>query len=299
MTSGFDSKPLVAVVGYGRVGRVLVRAFVRAGYPVAGVAARRRPDDRRLNLFKWLNETGIKVAQRVAGLPDEVDFLVLCVGDSQIGGLAEEIIARDGFKLGTVVAHTAGAISTKPLEPVRVCGCLPLAWHPLQTFTGDEGPELLEGVTFGIDGDPAAVDLGSRIARDLGGVPFRVPPELKTLYHLGGVFACNLMAALVGISQELFREVGMDEKRSLQAVGPLIEVTARNIARKGVMEAVTGPLKRGDDVTIASHLETLKNFPEAAAVYRLLSRSLLAQLTKDEDGSPHTSRLDELLADPD
>ncbi len=282
-----NQKPPVAVVGYGKVGRVLARAFHRAGYPVAGVVARRRPDD------PWLSETGITVIEGIDGLPDEVGFLVLCVRDSQIEPLAGEVVARGGFMPQAVVAHTAGAVSAGPLEPVRRCGALPLAWHPLQTFTGDEGPELLEGITFGIDGDTAAVELGERVARDLGGIPFSVPPGMRPLYHLGGVFACNLMASLVGISQDLLKEVGMDEERSLRALGPLIKATASNIVRRGLPDAITGPLRRGDDRTIASHLETLKEYPEAAAAYRLLSRVLLECLGE----VLNRERLNDILTD--
>jgi len=69
----------------------------------------------------------------------------------------------------------------------------------------------------------------------------------------------------------------MNEKRSLQALGPLIRATAHNIARKGLPDAITGPLKRGDVGTIAAHLNRLAANPDADAVYRLLSRILLGK----------------------
>ena len=269
--------PSIAVVGYGRVGRVLVRAFKKRGYPIVGVVVRRPTGD------PWLKRSRIKVYASVAELPDETRFLVLALRDGQIAEATREIIARKRFKRGTVVAHTAGALSSAVLEPVRLVGCLPLAWHPFQTFTGDEGPELLEGITFGIDGDPAAVRLGEKIAHDLGGIPFPVPPESRAMYHLGAVVSCNLMPALAALSQELLEEAGMDRSRSLQALGPLIEATARNIARKGLPEAITGPLKRGDAETIAKHLKVLEHHPEACKIYKALSRVLLEQIPEVKD----------------
>jgi len=192
-----DQKSSVAIVGYGRVGRVFARAFVQRDYRLQGIVTRRPPED------LWLAAAGIVAVRKLRDLPDDIDFLLLCVRDGELAGLADGIVRRGGFRDGTMIAHTAGAVSAAVLEAVRGVGGLPLACHPLQTFTGDEGPELLEGITFGMDGDPAAVKAGGRIARDLGGTPFRVPPELRPLYHLGGVFACNLMAALAAISQDL------------------------------------------------------------------------------------------------
>jgi len=261
----------VAIVGYGKVGRVLARGFAGRGYRLFIVAHKPHPDS-------WLTRRQKRVVNRIAELPADMDFVVLCVRDRQIPVLANEVVKRDGFRRGTVVCHTAGALSADVLAPIRKVGCLPLAWHPLQTFTGDEDADLLKGITFGIDGDPKAVRVGEKMARALGGKPFRVPPELRPLYHLGGVFACNLMAALGGISQDLLKEVGMDERRSLAALAPLIRTTAQNISRKELPDAITGPLKRGDVETIAAHLKVLERHPLAGEIYRVLSRSLLHRL---------------------
>lgn len=244
-------KPTIAIIGYGKVGRVLVRAFNATKYPLR---------------------------QGLTNLSSDVDFVVLSVPDRYIGQVADEIVARRELRAGTVVAHTSGSLSTEPLESVRTIGALPLAWHPLQTFTGSEGPELLHGITFGIEGDPEAVEIGEEIARDLGGIPFRTTPGLRPLYHLGAVFSCNLMAALVGMSLDLLGEAGMDEETALQALKPLLSQTLDNIVRLGLPQSITGPVSRGDDQTIRSHLDILSQYPQAQTIYRLLSRELLDRL---------------------
>ena len=120
--------------------------------------------------------------------------------------------------------------------------------------------------------------MGERITRDLGGIPFRVPPEMRAVYHLGAVLSCNLVAALVGESVDLLKAAGMDESRAFQALEPLMSATISNIAHLGLPDAVTGPLKRGDAATIARHLDVLARFPEAEKIYRLLSLTILRQL---------------------
>ncbi len=270
------SKPTIAIVGYGKVGSVLAKAFVVADYTLSGLVIRHRQRD------AWLDSLRLPVVDKIADLPAGTDFLVLCVRDAQIEDLVMEITDRGGFHEGTVIAHTAGAVSAEPLEPVREVGALPMCWHPMQTFVGGEEPDLFNGVTFGIDGDSEAVELGERIARDLGGIPFRIPPDKRRLYHLSAVVACNLMSGLVSMAVRLLCDSGMTEAQALQTLGPLIRKTARNIAEKGLPDAISGPLKRGDEKTIKAHLEVLEDYPDMGMVYRLLSRELLDRLAKDQ-----------------
>ena len=265
-----------AIVGYGKVGNVLSKALVQKGYPLAGVVLRQRRRD------VWLESLRVPILDNIADLAKEVDFVVLCVRDRQIQELAHAIVECGGFKTGTVVAHTAGAVSSEIVNAVREVDALPLTWHPMQTFIGDDDSRLLQGVTFGIDGDPIAVEIGERIARELGGIPYHVPPGKRAVYHLSAVIACNLMSGLFSMAMKLLGEAGMDENRAQQTLSPLIARTARNIAEKGLPQAISGPHRRGDEGTILSHLDILKKHPEIEMVYRWLSIELIEQLDSEE-----------------
>ncbi|MDP8241123.1 MAG: DUF2520 domain-containing protein [Candidatus Hatepunaea meridiana] len=269
--------PRIAVVGYGKVGKVLVKAFIQAGYELTGIVvscSAKKPalKDGRLLFF-----------DKIVQLPDETDFIVLCVRDFQIEGLAKEIVTRKGFHAGTVIAHTAGAVSAEILAPVRDVGALPLSWHPMQTFVGGEDADLLCGVTFGIDGDPEAVSLGEELAIKIGGIPFIVPPDKRTTYHLGAVMACNLMSGLVSMAMQLLKEAGMNDKRAMEALSPLIVKTAQNLSRIGLPDSISGPLRRGDEKTIGLHLDILEKHPDLNVVYRVLSRELLRRLGNEDN----------------
>ena len=267
-----SKKPRIAVVGYGKVGGVLTRAFIKAGYPLAGVVVSHWNED----LFP--DGERLPVTDTITNIPAATDFVVLCVRDHQIPGLVEEIVSRGGFKPGTVVAHTAGAVSAKVLEPVRTVDALPLAWHPMQTFVGGEEPGLLEGVTFGLDGDSEAVEFGMKLTADLGGMSFIVPPDNRPLYHLAAVLACNMMAGLAGMAIHLLRDAGMSEVQGMRALGTLMTRTAQNLAHRGLPESISGPHRRGDIETIKSHLDILDNYPNESVIYRLLSLELIERL---------------------
>ncbi|MBM3326985.1 MAG: DUF2520 domain-containing protein [Calditrichaeota bacterium] len=324
----------IAIVGFGKVGRVMARAFKAKGFDIAGIVARAPFESLEFNLVP-----------AIADLPADVDFLLLCVRDGQIEEVAKDIIEwrirfpprlRGGARGGVssvadpaqsgegkpgcqssavdsasesaidydestagslsvacldsrlhendaphahlIVAHTAGAISAEVLAPLREVNTAVMAWHPLQTFTGDEGAELLEGVTFGIDGDDEAVSVGEALALKLDGKPLRIETDKRALYHLGAVFACNFLAALAGISLDLLKKAGIDERRALEALSPLLTATVGNIARKGLPDAITGPVRRGDVETIQKHLALLKPYPEVEKLYRELNAELTKRL---------------------
>ena len=52
---------------------------------------------------------------------------------------------------------------------------------------------------------------------------------------------------------------------------------------KGAREALTGPVSRGDDITVKKHMDILQN--EEVEIYRLLSLRLLklSNLSEEED----------------
>ncbi|NQT35576.1 DUF2520 domain-containing protein [bacterium] len=271
-----NQKQKVAIVGLGKVGSVLLKGLMKSGYLISGLVTGSRSTRSDLNGFNF------PVHERIADLEKSIDFIILSVAENRIADLSAEIVKRGGFHPSTVVAHTAGALSSSVLESVREVGALPLSWHPMQTFVGGEGAELLEGITFGIEGDSEAVERGSELAVDLGGFPYIVPPGKHTIYHLGAVVACNLMSGLAGIAVRLLNDAGMTDARAMQALGPLMSRTAQNISDKGLPDAISGPHRRGDEKTINEHLRILEDYPEIGEVYNCLSRELLKRLGEDE-----------------
>ena len=78
-------------------------------------------------------------------------------------------------------------------SPLAALGCIPLAIHPAMTFTGaDEDIARLADTCFGIT---AADEIGYAIAQSLvleiGGEPFGVREDARTLYHAALAHASN------------------------------------------------------------------------------------------------------------
>ena len=85
-----------------------------------------------------------------------------------------------------VALHVSGVASAAALEPLRSAGSAIGGFHPLRAFPAPERcVEEAAGVFFALDGDPAAIALGQRLAAafggtcrvDLGGAAPALPPR--------------------------------------------------------------------------------------------------------------------------
>jgi predicted short-subunit dehydrogenase-like oxidoreductase (DUF2520 family) len=131
----------------------------------------------------------------------------------------------------------------------------------------------------------AADEVGYAIAQSLvleiGGEPFRVREDARTLYHAALAHAGNhvitvlldaveaLRSALWG--QELLgQEIVGDAPGGLaeRVIAPLARASLENALQRG-QAALTGPVARGDAAAVTRHLRALTEVdPELAQAYR-------------------------------
>lgn len=298
----------VGIISAGRVGTALGVALERAEHVVVACSAisatSRRMAERRLP------DTPVLPVPEVA---DSAELLLLTVPDSELPGLVAGLAATGAVRRGTIVAHTSGANGVRVLAPLTDQGCVPLAIHPAMTFTGaDEDIVRLAESCFGIT---AADEIGYAIAASLvleiGGEPFRVREDARTLYHAALAHGSNhivtliadalsaLRAALAGqelLGQELVGDApgGIAER----VIGPLARAALENTLQRG-QAALTGPVARGDAAAVAAHLAALDDVdPMLAQAYcadslRTAQRSHAPQEVVDvltdwsRSGGPH------------
>ncbi len=256
----------VGIISAGRVGTALGIALERADHVVvacSAISARsRRLAQRRLP------DTPVLPVPDVAG---RAELLLLTVPDSELPGLIRGLAATGAVRRGTIVAHTSGANGCAVLTPLTEQGCVPLAIHPAMTFTGaDEDILRLSEACFGIT---AADEVGSAIAQalvlEIGGEPFGVREDARTLYHAALAHGSNhavtliadaltaLRAALQG-EELLGQETVGDAPGGLaeRILGPLVRAAVENTLQRG-QAALTGPVARGDSRAVAAHLAAL------------------------------------------
>jgi predicted short-subunit dehydrogenase-like oxidoreductase (DUF2520 family) len=166
-------------------------------------------------------------------MPD-ADIALLCVPDSAIAAVA--FAARPHARL---VAHVSGAT---PLTDVD------FSLHPLQTFTGKETTEVFHGIGMAVDGrTPEALEVAEALARAIGANPVVVDDTRRATYHAAASFASNFVLTVLDAAEHLAKDAGVDRAH----LEPLVRRTVDNWAASGAASALTGPIARGDEATVA------------------------------------------------
>lgn len=211
------------------------------------------------------------------------DLLLLAVPDGALAGVAEALAARPQ---ASVVLHTAGAFDAlvlAPLAPGSAVGTL----HPLKAFPCPlPDPAEAHRTFFALDGDPAALDLGRRLAEAWGGVAAEVPPAARPLYHLAATWAAGGVVTLVALAGEIGERLGLPPE---VAAGYLeLARGALAAADDGPAERfLTGPVARGDAPAVARLLDALAAFaPEKLPLALELARETLRQHARGVEPGP-------------
>ncbi|MGV0644821.1 Rossmann-like and DUF2520 domain-containing protein [Mycolicibacterium sp. XJ879] len=268
----------IGIISAGRVGSALGVALERAEHVV--VACNAISHVSRDRASRRLPDTLVLPVDEVAA---RAELLLLTVPDTELAGLVSGLATTGVVRPGTIVVHTSGANGVAVLAPLTKQGCIPLAIHPAMTFTGaDEDIDRLPEACFGIT---AADEVGYAIAQSLvleiGGEPFRVREDARTLYHAALAHASNhlvtvvldaleaLRSALWG--QELLGQELVDNAPggiAERVVGPLARASLENALQRG-QAALTGPVARGDAPAVAGHLQALAEVePQLEQAYR-------------------------------
>jgi predicted short-subunit dehydrogenase-like oxidoreductase (DUF2520 family) len=278
----------VAIVGAGRLGRVLGRSLHRVDWKIAAVVARSEASARSA-------VRSIGAGYALAGISSRVlhaNTILITTPDDAISEVAAKLarVGRNEWR-GKTVLHTSGALDASVLAPLARCGAFTGALHPMQTFSARNSPPL-EGVVFAVQGDHRAQRVARRIARAVGGVPVALRGDVKAVYHAAGNFASPFLLVIIECAMRLLMDTGFSRRRAKMALLPLVRQTIANFERLGAKESWTGPISRGDFATVARHAAALSTKPveirQAYAALARLSARLLAP--RPEQLLPHLAR---------
>jgi predicted short-subunit dehydrogenase-like oxidoreductase (DUF2520 family) len=272
-------RPTIALVGPGNLGRVLGLALHAAGYRIDEIVSRDAPDSRK-RARALARQVGAHAATYAkAQLASEIIWL--CVSDDAIAPTAAILAKRASWK-GKIALHSSGARSSRELATLARQGAAVGSLHPMQTFVR-ASRATLAGVSFAVEGDPAAIRAGRRIARDLGGSVFTIRPEAKVLYHAIGSFCSPMIIATLATAERIAQAAKIPPAAAKRIMHPILQQTIANFLAKGPAAAFSGPINRGDINTIRKHLEALGDVPGAREIYRALARSALRTLPVREE----------------
>jgi predicted short-subunit dehydrogenase-like oxidoreductase (DUF2520 family) len=274
MLPGMAAKPRVAIVGAGNFGSAVALALRQAGYAIEAVIARDRGESLSGESLKKARKLAKQVGARASDDLSAVraEWIWFCVPDAEIARAAKSLAKKIEWK-GRVALHSSGALTSDELAVLRRRGAAVASVHPLMTFVQGSRPSLA-GVSFAVEGDPAAVRAARRAVRDLGGCAYPIRKKDKAAYHAWGTFASPLFTALVATTEQVAGLAGVNRKAARQRMIPILLQTLANYATFGAADGFSGPIVRGDADTVKRHLRVLRGTP-AAEVYLALARAAL------------------------
>jgi predicted short-subunit dehydrogenase-like oxidoreductase (DUF2520 family) len=199
------------------------------------------------------------------------DLALLTVPDDVLPGLVAGLAATGTALAGRLLAHTSGRHGLAVLEPAVRAGALPLALHPVMTFTGRRDDlDKLAGSPFGVTAPDALRPVAEVLVMEMGGEPVFIDDEHRELYHAALASSANHLVTLVNQATDLLRQAGVEQPARM--LSPLLYAALDNALRLGD-DALTGPVARGDADTVASHIAALRQAaPEALPAYLALAR---------------------------
>jgi predicted short-subunit dehydrogenase-like oxidoreductase (DUF2520 family) len=273
--------PAFALVGPGRAGSTVALALAARGWRPVAVAGRTVDAASTRAVAARLGVPAVEVAD----VGRDADLVIVATPDAGIADAAT-VLAPE-LRRGALVVHLSGASTLHELDGIVLArpdvevGSL----HPLQSLPageagrGDGGFAVrrrkagaCDGAKMDADrlaGSWCAVEGSARVewlALSLGMRPFRLDPADRARYHAAACIASNHLVALLGQVERLAAATGVP----FEAFLPLVRGTLANVDELGPAAALTGPVARGDDETVARHADALP--PEERETYLTLVR---------------------------
>jgi predicted short-subunit dehydrogenase-like oxidoreductase (DUF2520 family) len=163
------------------------------------------------------------------------DAVLLCVPDDQIARAARF------FPADALVGHCSGATGLDVLAPHES-----FSLHPLMTVTA-QGARFA-GAGAAIAGSSTrALRLAGQLAEALEMNAVVIVDENRATYHAAASIASNFLVTLQAAAERVAASAGVPP----ELLVPLVRATVENWAALGPERALTGPVARGDETTVA------------------------------------------------
>ena len=188
-----------------------------------------------------LRDAGLEVEGPLGrGAQPEAPVVLLTVPDGEIRAAAEATAAQ-------LIGHCSGATTLEVFGDREG-----FSLHPLMTV-----PE--HGATFAGAGcavagtSDRALEVARGLASALQMTAVEVPDEDRAAYHAAASIAANFLVTLEGAAERLAATAGVPR----ELLVPLARAALENWAANGAELALTGPVARGDEATIARQREAI------------------------------------------
>ena len=256
------------IIGCGRVGRTLARLWAQDGtFTIQDVLDRGLEQSQAAVAF-----IGQGRAADAVGQMRGAEAWMLTPPDDQIVACCTALAASGLLAAGNVVFHCSGALPSRDLAPAAARGAVVASVHPLKSFADPAiAVQTFRGTHCAAEGDATALAVLRPAFERIGGSVSEIDPGFKTIYHAASVIVCNYLTALLETGLRCYQKSGFERETALRMMQPLVRETLDNVFKLGTVNALTGPIARGDHAVVAHQVEALGAWDtRIAAIYQQL-----------------------------
>ena len=248
----------IGFIGAGKVGVSLGKFFREGGLPVTGYYNRHR--EAALEAAEF---TGSRCFDSAEAVAEASDAIFLTVPDNMIRAVYGSLRGLD--LRGKKICHCSGALSAGEAFPgIEALGATGYSIHPLFPVSDRWAAYKELGSAFFCIEGTGPLDFWVKTLESLGPRVQEISGDAKVKYHAACAISSNLVCALVDTGLNLLQECGFTEAGAREALAPLALSNMKHLLEDGPVQALTGPVERGDGDTVRKHLSVLGDGPEAA-----------------------------------
>ncbi|MES2069396.1 MAG: DUF2520 domain-containing protein [Pseudomonadota bacterium] len=256
----------LSIIGAGKVGQVVGRQLaMHAVFEVSQVLNRSLASAQQAAAF-----IGAGVAAADVRSLRKADVYMLTVPDDQIAASCAALRQGGLLDSASLVFHCSGAKASTELAAALAAGAAVASLHPVRSFA-DIGAvsASFAGTICSLEGDARALAVLAPALQAIGAQVVQISAENKLLYHAGSVFASNYLVSLMEIALQAYVAAGVPAETARAMAAPLARQTLENVFRLGTEQALTGPIARGDMLTVERQLQQVAGWDAAAGdIYR-------------------------------
>ncbi len=265
------------IIGAGRVGQALALLATDLQIPI--LAAWNRTPESSLAAQQVFSVTtsqhflhGPLTTQKdLHQLLQKPAIIWLTVRDDALPQTAQDLAPH--IHPDSIVFHTSGSLNSTLLKSAGIKSHT-ASLHPLQAITDPHRARARFPDSFWtLEGDQAATSYATELLAKIHVTPIQIAPEQKILYHAAANTAANLLTSLLDAATTMATAAGIPPEQAKTMLLNLAQSTLNNLATQTFPQALSGPVARNDNHTIALHEQAIVtlNDPTALEIYKLLT----------------------------
>lgn len=219
------------------------------------------------------------------------DTIILSTPDGAIKNVWDSIEKQDIE--GKVFCHLSGSLSSDVFSGIEEYGAYSISIHPMFAFSDKESVyQQLNEVSFTLEGFSEAVTMWKDVLHALGNEAIEIPKEVKPMYHAAASLLSNHVIAVLNAGYQMLEKCGFTEEEARRFSRVLVRNNVDHVIEVGSVNALTGPIERGDVATVKKHLDVMGS--DVDSLYRACG-NVLIDIAKVKNPDRDYENITELL----